>query len=78
MGVGVDVDVDVLVGVGVRVRVGGLHCVGVGFNVFGGLVVPGPTRCGVCVGNMGDPLTTGGGSAVGEGGRIARATNPKQ
>ena len=71
------VDVEVLVGVGVSVRVGGRHCVGVGSKVFG-ILVPGPTRCGVWVGITGDPLASGVGITVGAGGRIARATKPRQ
>ena len=78
VGVGVNVGVSVSVGVEVGVRVGGRHCVGVGFKVFGGLLVPGPTRYGVCVGPAGDTLASGSGITVGVGGRIARATNPKQ
>jgi hypothetical protein len=78
VGVGVNVMVAVLVGVGVAVRVGGCHCVGVGFKVFGGLVVPGPTRIGVLEGTTGEVIASGVGMAVGGGGRMARATNPKQ
>ena len=77
-GVGVNVNVGVLVGVGVDVRVGGSHCVGVGFKVFGGLIVPGPTRCGVWVGSKGVSPTSGDEMIVGEWGRIARATKPRQ